>query len=377
MLTWKQVLAMSFLVISSSALAQDTAAGPDVPEDTLTPVRTLDGGQVCDYVVQPGDTLWDIAQLKKTDPYMYRSLWSINNQEITNPHYIYPGQCLNFRPRIQFDDPYVDPGPDPALTALQSAPTVTIQEDGQWTEWKSIGSCSVPVPFTSTESVVPVLANGFIETQERAPAGEIIAGQDNKSELSQGDLVFMRFANSQDVACGDVFSIYVPQGSVRHPLAKKSVLGYVYRVIGEVQVVQVDDEIVTGEIITAWDGVMRNSLITERIPVRASLRPKQPQVPLDGYIVARLNDEAKSFFQDQVIFIDRGRRDQVRSGDRFWVVRRGDEFDAKTMDDESLPDYVVGKAVVFAAGEYMSSAVLVDQDRQLKVGDRIVSTLEN
>ena len=49
------------------------------------------------YVVQKGDTLWDITERFFKDPFFWPNLWS-KNPFVGNPHFIYPGQKLHIYP---------------------------------------------------------------------------------------------------------------------------------------------------------------------------------------------------------------------------------------------------------------------------------------
>lgn len=45
------------------------------------------------YIVQKGDTLWDLSDEFLQDPFLWTNLWSVN-PHIENPHLIYPGDSL-------------------------------------------------------------------------------------------------------------------------------------------------------------------------------------------------------------------------------------------------------------------------------------------
>src|SRR5881394_2790486 len=64
------------------------------------------------YVVQRGDTLWDIAAKFLRDPWNWPEIWQINPQ-IENPHLIFPGDTLSLV--------YLDNG-RPAVTVTERGP---------------------------------------------------------------------------------------------------------------------------------------------------------------------------------------------------------------------------------------------------------------
>ena len=77
------------------------------------------------YVVQKGDTLWDIASRFLTDPWRWPDIWD-RNPQVDNPHLIYPGDILSLvyadgKPVIQIQRGGVQRGrrPDTARAVQQ------------------------------------------------------------------------------------------------------------------------------------------------------------------------------------------------------------------------------------------------------------------
>src|SRR5687767_5413590 len=79
----KFITTLIFFLACGSAWAQapraPLALKPDAPDR---------------YVVVPGDTLWGISSRYTDSPWRWPELWGMNQEQIRNPHLIYPGMVL-------------------------------------------------------------------------------------------------------------------------------------------------------------------------------------------------------------------------------------------------------------------------------------------
>ncbi|MCW8864111.1 MAG: LysM peptidoglycan-binding domain-containing protein, partial [Colwellia sp.] len=80
----KILLTLSLLTCSFITLADQLKINDDAPKT---------------YIVEKGDTLWDISAIFLEQPWLWPKLWRLN-PEINNPHLIYPGDVLT----LVFDD---------------------------------------------------------------------------------------------------------------------------------------------------------------------------------------------------------------------------------------------------------------------------------
>jgi len=80
----------------SQGSVASTSSAPAQYEPVLERINKpvpLAEGHPNEYVVQVGDTLWDISATFLRDPWFWPEIWYVN-PDIENPHLIYPGDVL-------------------------------------------------------------------------------------------------------------------------------------------------------------------------------------------------------------------------------------------------------------------------------------------
>src|SRR3990172_2145479 len=84
---WRKSITTFAFVLAGALSASPFAQAPKTP-------LALKPDAPDRYVVVPGDTLWGIAQRYTDSPWRWPELWSLNKEQIRNPHLIYPGYVI-------------------------------------------------------------------------------------------------------------------------------------------------------------------------------------------------------------------------------------------------------------------------------------------
>lgn len=129
------------------------------------------------YVVEKGDTLWDISARFLKDPWRWPQIWSLNREEVRNPHWIYPGDT------ILLDRS----GKEPRLALVKGGMKTVRLSPG--VRASDIGSDAIPaIPI---RAIHPFLAQARVVSDnalENAPF--ILGGNEERGVLGAGDDAF-------------------------------------------------------------------------------------------------------------------------------------------------------------------------------------------
>ena len=349
-------------LISGAAFAQS----PDVVEVQEGVSLEYSGERV--YTIQPGDTLWDIANQFWEDSEQWPKMWSYNSY-ITNPHWIYPGNVISFTPGSILEPPTMDlegDGGDDGYTVA----AVQFEE--------STPECGPDVRFDGGREAAVYLTPGFLAHREMVESmGTVYGAKTGMTNLSEGDLVYLEIGEDYDFECGDVFSAYRRGVRVRHPEDRRLKYGYIHHIIAELRVIHVEGDIAAATIRRTYSALQRGDIIGPYVPVAAELPVRPPDGDLEGMIVARLGSEQTILAATgETVFIDRGEADGVGEGDAFFVIHRMDPHVSLRHYDERIPAQVAGRVIVTSVEEDHATAVVVDAASPIRVGDHISMSLE-
>lgn len=378
----------------AAALAQAEGVVAVPPEDAALgalegSARSVDEGRGAlpppdTYSIRPGDTLWDLSGRFLNNPWYWPKIWSYN-PEITNPHWIYPGNLLRFYPSAEESPTRVEP--------VDAVASVDEEEDlGEPVrELEDLSRADMKAPPSVEEQDAVAVAgpykigyvpsrtryarhDTFVTPRELAESGAISAAFDEKKMLSIEDRAYARFDGTTDAQLGETYVVYKTERAIHHPETKE-LFGYQSSVLGAAKVVAVDERAVTVVITHAFDPIERGAMLgpwsekTYRpVPRRANRQA------LDGRIIATQAEVVTMVGENHVVFVDRGEADGVEPGNLFTVVRAGDPYgrDPQAASwDARLPKEDVGQLLVIDVKERASAALVMKSLQELVIGDRV------
>ncbi len=362
---WKRLggCVLSLALTSTPAMAQDF---DDLGSGDGFSFGSAEYGPPNVYVVQTGDTLWEISERFLGNSYYWPRLWSINEQ-VTNPHWIYPGNQIKFRMGTLTDPP------DIGIDAIdEGGPMETVEIV------PTQAACGPNVRFEVKRPLRSYLATGFLAQRGDVEIyGEVTKARGIQTYLSQRDLLYLKVDDPDAFDCGDVVSVYRKvRKRVKHPTSRGQKYGSLYRVVAEAKVVHRHDDYLSAVVRQSWAEVTRGDLVGPQMPVTIEIEVQAPDGDLDGTIVERVEDASDLLGPGETVFIDRGRADGVRVGESFHVVEQRDPYSDFKKEDKELPYAVIGRIVVVRVDEYSATAIVSDADRSLMVGNRLMQTVE-
>lgn len=309
------------------------------------------------YVVQPGDTLWGIANGYLKQPWEWKNLWRANPQ-IKNPNRLYPGDIILLR--------FAEKGP-----YLKVLPNGTIKLSPHVRPMLKDGAIP-PIPLGD---IKPFLNESLVmdrDVLETAPY--VVAYSGERLLAGQGDEVYVKNLHpSLDMPKGLTYSysIFRQSGEYVEP-ATNRFLGYKAVLVGYGELVQ------PGEpsrmlLTTINQGVkLRDRVLPNNQPeFELYFEPQAPGAKICGTII----DMPGGYTQGavgNVVVIDQGLDVGLKAGDVLGIYGRPRAVkDPETGKALTIPPERIGEAMVFRTFSQTSFALVVRSTRTIYMRDSV------
>lgn len=345
------------------------------------------------YIVQKGDTLWDISARFLAKPWHWPEIWQLN-PKVRNPHLIYPGDEL-----------------------VISGNNLTHGE-GSYGPRARESSLEDAVKPIALSDIKQFLKNTRVVDQDAIRnAPHVVAIEENRLRGTAGQLVYIR---GLDAAAGDTFAVVRPsgryydmppedEGQTRevyrqerdgrdgrksllwqhgpHEISLKGrvrFLGYEVLEFGTLQVTRAGDP--ASALVTYSDFEVKQGdyvLPLDPAPYDDEFVPHPPATAPDNMRVVAFTDALNAVGARQVIAMSRGSADGVDNGTTYSIYADGETVHDNTdypkgknraffnpKDSKvTLPPEFIGHVMVFRTFERVSYGLVMDSIRPVHIGD--------
>ena len=321
----------------------------------------LAAGAPQEYVVQEGDTLWDIASTFLRDPWYWPEVWYVNPQ-VENPHLIYPGDTLAL---VTID------GRERITTVRGAAYRLSPQA-----RVTPLNEAVASIPY---EQISSFLSRGLVLERDQAEQlPYILATRGDHLIASAGNEVYIRGGNP--APNGTRYSVVHIGDELRDP-DDNDLIGYQGIYIGEGSLSRGGDPATVSLTDTNREALNGDRLVPETVDIPLNFFPKAPDSQIDGRIISVV-DGVSLIGQYQVVVLNRGARNGLAPGDVLTVYQAGDEvidrYSSASMlgrvaggERVTLPDEAAGTVMIFKVYDRIGYGLVMEATSDIHVLDAV------
>ena len=312
------------------------------------------------YVVQQGDTLWDISALFLDEPWRWPELWSVN-PDVRDPNLIYPGDVLYLRWDKGTPGVYLSDRPRVGVTKL--SPKIRT---------RPLVSAISEIP---RDVIDPFIAYHRFETElDTSRFARVLGGADGRLIFGLGDSVYVAGNLESDITHYDVVRL---SERLTDPVTGE-VLGQLLVSVGRValsraaanqreasrfDVIGTREEIRAGDVLLpVYDG-----------EVVSLFKPRAPDKPVTSGAILYVDGGVSQIGALDVVATNLGRVDGAEVGHILSITKQITKMrDPETGEILSLPVKPAGTLMLFSVHDQASFGLVLAANQPLAVGDALV-----
>lgn len=306
------------------------------------------------YVVKKGDTLWGISQKFLVEPWQWPEVWIVNDQ-VKNPHLIYPGDVLTLiwrdgRPRVQRE---------PELASDRLSPRVRESD---------LASAIPAIPLDAIRDFLRSPRLVTLEQLKQAPY--ILDFVDLHIVGATGNGAYVKNLKRSHGAALEAVRLggaYVDPDS-------NELLGYEAIPVAQAEVREFAEPgtvMLTKSYRESRSGDYLIKPLSENFD--ANFYPHAPRGPFSGRILA-VFDGVSQIGQYQVVVLSKGKRNGLEPGHVLDILQAGRSArDPHGVGYVALPETYAGQVMVFKLEDNVSYALVMSAIRAVHAKDKVVN----
>ena len=315
------------------------------------------------HLVVSGDTLWDISDAYLGTSWIWPSIWH-DNQDIENPHLIYPGDRIWITPtemrKITAEQAVAFMAGEPA--APEPMPVAEMEDMEPAPEALAVPQPTEMYRVSARESV------GLITADSMESAASLVDKVPDRVLLSQEDDVYIGLGEGA-VAVGDQFTLFRENEEVHDPDTGQ-LLGYHVDILGWLEVKEVHPETALAEIRQSISEIAIGDRLIPREEPLVEVPVQSTPNDVDGKISFFPNSRVLMGMAD-FVYLNRGSLDGLEVGSPLEVYRDARlASEVVRQEQVRVPERVVAKLLVVRTRPESAVAVVTRTDEELTLGDR-------
>jgi len=318
------------------------------------------------YLIQKGDTFWDLSAKWLGDPYLWPQVWD-QNRYVLDSHWIYPGDPLMVPAK-----PNVVP-PEGPPAAEQQKPAAAPEETAQ-AQAPAPPEPPRPPKMVERPALIQLAdqhdlyCSGWIEKKHDPVLLHVAGAELEKIGQGQGDIVYLNQGRNQGVNAGNEYLVVRRDHPVIHPRTQEH-MGVFMQRMGKVRVLCAQEDTAIALVTESCETVETGD---ELLPWKDMPGPATPSLPsvdrcmepsglAQGYVVDGGADQLHAVGAGTVVCSDIGQPQGIRPGSILTFYR----------DNGDLPRIVLGEGVVLTVDGETSAVKVLQSAREVRPGDRV------
>lgn len=352
---FRQLCLAAILLFSGAPALGQVAVNPDYPDT---------------YVVQRGDTLWDISALFLRDPWLWPEIWNINSQ-IADPHLIYPGDVVR-------------------LVYIDGEPQIVVNDDGAASLQPSISQSvtTLPVvkltpqmtsiPLNEAITSIPMdqirdffTSNRVLTEEEIEEAPYMVAGPQDRIMIGQADSFYVRGPLVPGVSIYQIFRV----GDRYRDPETREYLGYRAEFKGTARFELQSEEVSKFSVTRSNEEILAGDILLplQQDDLDPILYPKVPEEEIRAQIIS-VEGGVSHIGQLDVVALNKGQQAGLENGHVMAVLDLGERVrDTVNGGRVTLPDERAGMLIVFKSLPQMSFGLILEAEQPLSIGDTVTN----